>query len=253
MIRNIVVNVKIVPEKISFDRDSCRIRREGNSIFNPLDLIALEEAVKIKRKTNAFVSVVSMAPLKEKVLLSKLFKYGVDRVILLSDIVFAGSDTIATSYILKEAILKLGIKYDLILQGDFSLDGSTGNVGGEIAAFLGIPYLSNAISIEIENRSVVVKRCSIAVDTFKVDLPALISVRGEANNGSIIDLFSLEQSTSKEVEVFSNNEIQLDKEKFCSKTSILSLSQNKLENSFDLIKNGGEKILLDFLKKEDII
>lgn len=248
---NIVVNVKIVPEKISIDKESCRIKREGNSIFNPLDLIALEEAIKFKKTDNTSISVVSMAPLKEKMLLSKLFKYGVDRVILLTDKSFAGSDTIATSFILKEAIIRLIKTYDLIIQGDFSLDGSTGNVGGEIAAFLNIPYISNAISIEKNGGRIKVKRVSERIETFSVELPALISVRKEANNGVSTNLFSLVQSFNKEVEVYTNETLNLGLRE--SMTRVLSVREENPEAYIDLVTSNGDKIIFDFLKKVGII
>jgi electron transfer flavoprotein beta subunit len=249
---NIVVNVKIVPEKISVDKESCRIKREGDSIFNPLDLIALEEAIKFKKMGNTFISVVSMAPLKEKTLLSKLFKYGVDRVILLTDKSFAGSDTIATSFVLKEAIIRLIKTYDLIIQGDFSLDGSTGNVGGEIAAFLNIPYVSNAISIEKNGGGrIKVKRVSERIEIFSVELPALISVRKEANNGVSTNLFSLVQSFNKEVEVYTNETLNLGLRE--SMTRVLNVREENPEAYTDLVTSNGEKIIFDFLKKVGII
>jgi len=249
---DIVVNVKVVPEKISIDKETCRVKREGNSIFNPLDLVAFEEAVKLKKASNASISVISMAPLKEKDLLKNLFKYGANRVILLSDKNFTGSDTFATSFVLKEAIIKLVHNFNLIIQGDFSLDGSTGNVGGELAALLNIPFISNVFSIESYSKEIIVKRISEKIETFAVDLPALISVRREANKGAVVNLFSLVESLDKEVEVYTSEMLNLPEEKVGLKgslTEVLNVFQDSPVFEGNLITSNGEKTIFDFLKK----
>jgi electron transfer flavoprotein alpha/beta subunit len=251
-LNNIVVNVKVVPEKISFDKDTRRIKREGSSILNPLDLIALETAVKLKRLSHASITVISMAPLKEKTLLSSLFKYGVDRVILLSDKCFAGSDTLATSFVLKEAIARFVADFDLIIQGDFSLDGSTGNVGGELASLLNLPFISNVFSIEPREERIIIKRFSEKIETFNIYLPALFSVRGDANKGAVVNLFSILQFEEKEVEIYTNETLNLPIRKVGlegSLTQVLSVQQDIPEAQPKLIKSNGDKIIFDFLKK----
>jgi hypothetical protein len=97
--------------------------------------VALKEAVKIKRANpDTLITVISMAPQKEKQLLKTLFYYEVDRIIHLSDAVFAGSDVYATAFALSNAIKVFVGDFNIILGGDYSLDGLTGQLGGELAS-----------------------------------------------------------------------------------------------------------------------
>ena len=100
--------------------------------INPFDESALECALSLSND----VTVISMGPESSKPALHKLTRLGA-KVILISDSIFAGSDTLATSYVLSKQIKKMD--YDLILCGRQSIDGDTAQVGPMLSAKLGIP------------------------------------------------------------------------------------------------------------------
>ncbi len=249
----IVVTVKIVPEKVVLDKKTGRVIREGEkSIFNPLDLLACKEAVKLKEQYGSELIAFSMAPPQGEALLNDLFKYGFDRVIFLTDRAFAGSDTLATAFILSKAIKKLVPDFDIILQGDYSLDGATGQLGGELAAFLDIPFVTQVVSIKQNEYLYVERFAGQTMQRYKVSLPALVSVRRNINNGIVTNLFALAEMYKKSVEVYTNKELRLPEEKIGkkgSKTDVLNVLQEELKQTNTLIKDNGASAIANFLKK----
>ena len=180
---HIVVLVKPTPdiERVRFDVERGVVDRSSAELeINPLDLYAIEIAVRIKEKLGGTVTAISMAPPHGEKALRDAIARGVDRAILLTDRRFAGADTLATSYTLASAIKKLG-HFDLIVCGEKSVDGDTGQVGPEIAEHLGIPHTSYVVEVkEVEkDRIVVVSDLGNAYYLLKLKLPALISVTKE--------------------------------------------------------------------------
>lgn len=148
--KNFIVLIKQVPdmEEVEFDREEGRIdRSSAESEPNPFDLNALEEAVKCKEKLGGKVTAISMGPPQAESALKDALSRGADRAVLLSDTAFAGADTWATSFTLYVAIEKLG-GFDLILCGEKTVDGDTGQVGPEVAELFGVPcatYVSEVL------------------------------------------------------------------------------------------------------------
>lgn len=135
---NIIVLIKPVPEKYvdnnSVDKD--------NLVINPYDLFSLVNIIELKNKfKNINIVCVSMGGLKAKDVMIKCRALGADDVVLLSDDTFVGSDTYATTYILEQAIKKIG-NFDIIACGKQSVDGETGQVGYGLAYRLGIECFS---------------------------------------------------------------------------------------------------------------
>lgn len=187
----IVVAVKQVPDthNISGDvlnPDGTVNRAALPAIVNPEDLNALEEAVKIKEKIGGTVVAITMGPPNAVLALKECLYRGADDAILISDRKFAGSDTQATSYVLKCAVKKISEKLggvDLILCGRHSIDGETGQVGPQLAQKLGINQICYVIEIaDIGDNFVVAKR---AVDggyeTLRSPLPVLMTITADAN------------------------------------------------------------------------
>ena len=135
--------------------------------LNPFDECALEEALKIP---NSEVYVVSMCPLSTKDKLHSLTRLGVKKVFLLSDIAFAGSDTLATAYILSCWIKKQN--YDMVFCGRQTIDGDTAQVGPCLATILGFNLITNVMKI---NKVSDVIKCETRLGNEEAKLPALIS------------------------------------------------------------------------------
>lgn len=149
---HIIVLIKQVPEtdKVSLDVQTGTMIRSGNeTIINPLDLYAIEEALILKEHYGAQITVLSMGPPDAERALRETLAMGCDSAILLTDRAFAGSDTWATSRVLALAIKKIG-DFSIVLAGERATDGETGQVGPEVAAQLGLPVLTYVSSLEIE-------------------------------------------------------------------------------------------------------
>jgi electron transfer flavoprotein beta subunit len=148
----IIVLVKQVPETDSLALDpetGTVIRSEDRSIVNPLDLYALETALRIKEaRPETKVLALSMGPPQAESALREAIAMGCDEAALISGREFAASDTWATSRALAAAVGKLG-SFDLVLCGEKATDGDTGQVGPEVAAFLDLPVLSYVGKLEL--------------------------------------------------------------------------------------------------------
>jgi electron transfer flavoprotein beta subunit len=182
---NIVVTVKQVPDthKVKIDMRTGTLIREGvPSIINPEDKNAIEAALRLKAShADVNVTVLSMGPNQAESALREALSMGADRAILLSDKAFAGADTLATSYLLSVALRKIE-KYDLILCGRQTIDGETGQVGPQLAEWLGLPQATHAEEIKIDGNRVTVK-CHFENVTRVVDMktPALVTVSNRIN------------------------------------------------------------------------
>ncbi len=146
----IVVPIKQVPQTnaVRMDDATGTMVREGvEAIVNPLDLYAIEIAIRLREANGGEVIALSMGPPKAIAALKEAIAMGCDSAVLLSDKAFAGSDTWATSYALAAAIRKLGAA-DLIICGERATDGDTGQVGPGIASFLDLPVVSYVSKVD---------------------------------------------------------------------------------------------------------
>jgi electron transfer flavoprotein beta subunit len=181
----LVVLIKQVPdiEKGRFDFEKGRIDRDSaEAEINPFDLHALEAAVRIKEEVGGHVIVVSMGPAKAESSLRDALSRGADEALLLEDKKFAGADTLATSYTLACAIRKIG-KFDMVLCGEKTVDGDTGQVGPEVSEFLNVPlmpYVSEIVELS-EETIVAVSDMEDFLFVSKANLPVLITVTRNLN------------------------------------------------------------------------
>jgi len=184
---NMVVLVKQVPDTQNITgqamkEDGTVNRAALPAIFNPEDLNALEEALRIKEQSGGKITVITMGPPSAAEVLRESLYRGADDVILLSDRKFAGADTLATSYALCLAIKKLAA-YDLVLCGRQAIDGDTAQVGPQTAEKLGINQITFVDRIlELKDRSITAER-SIegGYEIVKAQLPILLTITDEAN------------------------------------------------------------------------
>ncbi|MCX8082350.1 MAG: electron transfer flavoprotein subunit beta/FixA family protein [bacterium] len=211
---NIVVCIKQVPDtfEVKIDPETKRIVREGvESIINPYDNYAIEEAVRIKERFGGTVTAISMGPPQADKALRDAIAVGVDEAVLLSDIKFAGSDTLATSYILSCGIRKIG-KFDIIVCGRETLDGSTGQVGPEIAYHLNIPYITYVSKIKNVSDGMMecVRLMEDHYEELKVNLPVLITVVKEINEPRIPSLKGMLKAKKVQINVWKSADIEGD-------------------------------------------
>lgn len=185
--KKIVVLAKQVPDTANITGDAMKEDGTVNraalpAVFNPEDLNALEMALSIKDKTGAEITIISMGPPKAVEILKHSLYMGADYVYLISDRKFAGSDTLATSYVLAEAIKYLG-NFDLILAGRQAIDGDTAQVGPQVADKLGvniISYIKKLVDMD-ENRITVERDGDFQTEVIRSTFPLLLTVTQDAN------------------------------------------------------------------------
>jgi electron transfer flavoprotein beta subunit len=202
---SIIVLIKQVPdiEKVRFDVETGRIdRSSAPAETNPFDLHALEAGLQIKERFGGSVAVISMGPRQAESSLRDALARGADRVILLTDARLAGADTIATAKALAAAIKKLG-KFDLVLCGEKTVDGDTGQVGPEVAELLGIPNAAYVCEIrEITRDSIRVISDMGDKYLYELKLPALLTVTRELNSPRLPTLKDLLRARKAQVEIW---------------------------------------------------
>ena len=184
---NIIVLAKQVPDTRNVGKDAMKADGTINraalpAIFNPEDLNALEQALRLKdANPGSTVTILTMGlPRAAEVIREAIFR-GADSGIVLTDRALGGADTLATSYSLAQAVKKFGY-YDLILGGRQAIDGDTAQVGPQIAEKLGLPQVTYAEEIvDLKDGKITVKRrLENGVETVKAPLPCVITVNGSA-------------------------------------------------------------------------
>jgi len=182
---NIVVCIKQVPgtTEVKINNETNTLVREGvESIINPFDTYAVEEGVRLKERFGGKVTILTMGPPQADIALRECIEVGADEGILVSDRAFAGSDTLATSYVLSKAIEKIG-DYDLVISGKQTMDGDTGQVGPGIAQRLGIPFVAYVSQVEdIADGKIKAQRMTDeGHEVVEAPVPCVMSVSKEIN------------------------------------------------------------------------
>lgn len=184
---NIIVLAKQVPDTRNVGKDAMKEDGTVNraalpAIFNPEDLNALEQALRLKEKfPGSKVTLLTMGPARAAEVIREGLYRGADAGIVLSDRAFAGSDTLATSYALSAAIRKMG-SVDLLIGGRQAIDGDTAQVGPQIAEKLGLPQVTYAEEVlDVKDGKVTIRRrIENGVETVVAPMPLVITVNGSA-------------------------------------------------------------------------
>ena len=183
----IVVLAKQVPDtrcvgKDAMNADGTINRAALPAIFNPEDLNALEQALRLKdTHPGSTVTILTMGPGRAAEIIREGLYRGADNGYLLTDRAFAGADTLATSYALATAIRKIG-EYDIIVGGRQAIDGDTAQVGPQVAEKLGLSQVTYVEEIqEVKDGRIRVKRhIDGGVETVEGPLPIVLTVNGSA-------------------------------------------------------------------------
>lgn len=184
---NIIVLAKQVPDTRNVGKDA--MKEDGTinraalpAIFNPEDLNALEQALRIKdANPGSTITLLTMGLPRAAEIIREAIYRGADSGVVLTDRALGGADTLATSYSLAQAVKKIG-NYDIILGGRQAIDGDTAQVGPQIAEKLSIPQVTYAEEIlDLKDGYVTVKRrLENGVETVKAPLPCVVTVNGSA-------------------------------------------------------------------------
>lgn len=219
-----VVCIKQVPDsaQIRVHPVTNTIMRQGvPTIINPYDLYALEEALRVRDAFGGTVSVITMGPPMAEAALRKALAFGADRAVLMTDRIFAGSDTLATSYVLSHGIMRLAAEapVDIVFAGKQTIDGDTAQVGPGIARRLNLNQLTYVEKIDRldpdADEIVVHRRAEGGVHVLKTELPCLITMLEGSNSIRFASMDDMFRAARAEVTVWSAAEAGIEDQTRC--------------------------------------
>lgn len=209
----IVVCTKQTPDTTAQKRmnESFRLDRAGvEGVINPFDEYAVEEALRLKDRLGAEVTLLCMGPASAQEALRRGLAMGADNAVLVSDDRLVGSDVLATGYVLAQALRKL--QWDIVLCGMASTDAGTSLVPGIISAHLGIPYIGwvNA-DLDLRDGVVVARRTSErGYDVVEAKLPAVVTVTKAIGEPRYPTMKGIMQAKKKELTLWSLADLDVD-------------------------------------------
>jgi electron transfer flavoprotein beta subunit len=250
---NIIVCIKQVPDttEIKIDPVTNTLVREGvESIINPFDLYALEEAIRLKEQHGGKITALTMGPPQAETALREAVAIGADEIILLSDRKFAGADTWATSLTLAAAVRKIA-DYDIVLFGQQAIDGDTAQVGPGVAAHLGLPQVCFVRRVEsVEDGKITIQRLmEDGYDRLRAPLPIALTVVKEINTPRLPSLRGKRTARMVPLTVWNADDLGLDGKDIGlngSPTNVVRIFSPKIEKQ-------GEKFEVDADLAADII
>lgn len=241
----IIVCIKQVPDTTDIKwTENNTIQREGvESVINPFDVYAIEKALQVKKELeNVEITVLSMGPNQAEDVLRKAIALGCDKGVLVSDKKFAGADTYATAKTLASAIKSKLSNFDLIVCGQFAVDGDTAQTGPEIASQLGIPQVTYVRDIsKIEENSLYAQReLEDGIETVRAEFPSLLCVVKNDDELSRPTINGFINAQNAKIEKYSMEDIALTPEEVGIKGSPTFVSK-----AFRPLKNREECVLIE--------
>ncbi len=209
-----VVCIKQVPDtaEVRINPETNTLMREGvESIVNPFDMYAIEEAIRLRERIGGTVTAISMGPPQAEAVLKEAIAMGVDEGILISDRAFAGSDTWATSYTLAMGLKKIG-DVDVILFGKQAADGDTAQVGPGVATHLDLPQITYVRKVEeIEEGRIVAERLlESGYEVIETPTPCVLTTVKEINEPRLPSLKGKMKAKKADIAVWTAEDIQAD-------------------------------------------
>ncbi|RLI29329.1 MAG: electron transfer flavoprotein subunit beta [Candidatus Hecatellales archaeon] len=209
----------VVCAKYALDPGEIRIDPSGKPMLDrvprkisDIDKNAMEAAINLKEKHGGTIQVVAFGPESARDGLKELLAMGADEAYLVVDPSDGRLDTMATAEALAAAIQKLG-GFDLILCGEATIDGYAGQVGPRLAEKLGVPQVTYARSLTVEDGSLIAERdLEDAYEKVKVPLPALVSVTREINTPRIPTLMAILKASKKPFTLWKLEDVGLSRE-----------------------------------------
>ncbi len=263
----IIVPIKQVPEtsKVKMDPVTGTMVRAGlEAIINPLDLYAIEAAIRLREAHGGSITVISMGPPQAEKALKEAIAMGCDDGVLLSDRRFSGADTWATAYTLAQGIRKLG-GADLILCGERATDGDTGQVGPAVAAMLDLPLATYVSHIEVlENDQLRLTRLvEGGREVLRTPLPALVTVVKEIAVPRLPTLRGMLRAKGTALPVWGPEAVEADPENIGLKgspTRVVRIHHPQVTRQGELVTikdpadvDAAAERLLEFLQKRNLV
>jgi len=260
-----IVCMKPVPDPSRFDKlklDPATLllcRDQVPPVVNPLDRNAIEAALTLRESRGGSVSVLTMAAPSADEQLREALAMGCDRAVLLTDRAFAGADTLATARVLHAAIRKLG-RFDFVFCGAWSADGSTGQVGPQVAELLGIPDLTRVFQLEL-GRGGLRAHCRIEGGSavYECAPPMLVTLDKEANVPRYAGMVGIRKALQREVSVWNAKSLKLSPKEVGlegSPTKMLNVYTSPVGRKGEILQGtpaeAGKKLLAQLRKAKAI-
>ncbi|RRD26089.1 electron transfer flavoprotein subunit beta/FixA family protein [Actinomyces bowdenii] len=205
----IVVCIKHVPDLQSERRlEDGRLVRGEEDVLNELDENAVEAAVGLAEEHDGEVIALTMGPEDAEDGVRRALQMGVERGVVVTDEGLAGADVVTTARTLAAAIERIG-EVDLVITGMASLDALTSMLPGALAAALGVPALTLAHEVAVEDSASVsiTRTVGTAREQLRAPLPALVSVTDQANEPRYPNFAAMRAAKKKPVEVWDLGEL----------------------------------------------
>src|SRR5438094_1519108 len=255
----IAVCVKHVPEGTpKLDPGSRRLDRSGEGALNHFDANAVEEALKIKEAGGeGEVVLVSLGPEKAQEGMRKALAMGADRALLVSDPGAAGSDLVATSYVLARALEREDA--ELVLFGQQGADSDGAVLWAAVAERLRRPLISQVAELTVEGGKVRGKRqTEFGYDVIDAPLPAVVAVSDAINEPRYPSLKGIMGAKKKPFDTVSLADLGVDAGdagEVGSKTEVLALSEPPSRGDSRKIEGDGNaaQAIVDFLGEKRLI
>lgn len=257
----ILVLIKEVPvvTDIKIDRETLTIDRSGaGKMMNASDRHAIEAALTTAKEAGGgTVTAMTMGPESSESILRDAIGLGCTDAIRITDDAFAGADTLVTAYILQAAIQKTG-PYDAIFTGARSVDGETGQIPGKLAALLSCGLITNAASIEADEKGITSERkAGSGYEKMRAEFPLVCSVTEDANTVRNMGIKGRTAMKKAEIPVFTNADLALTNEQLKSASRITGLVPPAAESVGTMLTGSddlesAEKLLQTLLEKQYI-
>lgn len=258
---HVVVCIKQVPDTtdVKINPETNTLIREGvESIINPFDMYAIEEALRLKEKLGGKVTALCMGPPQAESALREAISLGVDEGILVSGRDIAGGDTFATSYTLSMALKKMG-DIDLIVCGKQASDGDTAQVGPGIATHLNIPQITYVRKIEeIDEHHIVAERLlDNGYEVVESPIPCVLTVVKEINDPRLPSLKGKMKARKAEIATWGSGDIGAETEKIGldgSLTKVIKVFSPESREGGEILEGEPEEIAQALVEKlKDVV
>ena len=243
---NIVVCVKQVPDtgmerKLKPD-DSTLDRESVDGLINELDEYAIEEALLIAEAHGGEVTILSMGPQKAAESIRKALSMGCDQAVHVLDDGLAGSDALATSQVIAQALIRIG--FDLVILGSESTDARMGVLAAMLSERLGVPQMSLAGQVEIDGPAIRIQRqTDYGYDKVEAALPAVVSVVEKINEPRYPSFKGIMAAKKKPVETLSLADLGIDASQVglaAAATEVVDFAQRPPRAAGTIVKDDGD-------------
>lgn len=252
---NVTVLVKYVPTGTPQIGDDFRIKREGvEGGLDPGDEVGVEAGLRVAEATGGEVTYVTMGPEPAVAAIRKALSMGGDRGVIVTDDSLRGADALVTARVLAAAIGRN--RFDLVIAGVESTDGYTGTMPQALAQFLGVPSLTFARKLDVNDGTIRIERqTATGYDVVEAEAPALVTLTAGANDPRYPTLRGIMGAKQKPVETLTVGDLGLTGNDVKPTQEVIGMEPVPAREAGEVIEDGADapQRIVEFLKKAKVI